>query len=135
MPKDRKDFARMLNVAVLEVSNMPRFTKIPLKAILAFREPHQNGHHHYHGILISEAKVWSWKEVANVLLRHMSVKAHMCTVNVGRGGDPVNRILRYVMVPRCVRLKTVCFRCVLRSAQTLWFLRKLLTKIRTRTHT
>ena len=32
-------------------------------------------------------------------MRNMGIKAHMCVVNVASGGVPVNRILRYVMVP------------------------------------
>ena len=63
MPKDRKDFARMLNVATMEVADVPRFSKIPLKAILVSKEPHQSGHYHYHGIMISATRVSSWSEV------------------------------------------------------------------------
>ena len=33
------------------------------------------------------------------MLRNMNIKAHMCVVDVASGGDPVNRILRYVVVP------------------------------------
>ena len=63
MPKDRKDFARILNVAALEVANFPRFSKIPLKAILVFKELHQSGNYHYRGIMISATRVSSWSEV------------------------------------------------------------------------
>ena len=33
------------------------------------------------------------------MLRNMKIKAHMCVVGAASGGDPVNRILRYVVVP------------------------------------
>ena len=32
-------------------------------------------------------------------MRNMKIKAHMCVVGAASGGEPVNRILRYVMGP------------------------------------
>ena len=104
MPKDRKAFARMLNRAAMDIPHHTHCPGIPLKAVLAFREPHENGKNHYRAVLIGAKKSTAWKSLGAILLK-MGVKVDARVVSAGPGTDPVHRILRYVLVPQPGKLQ------------------------------
>ena len=68
------------------------------KGISVFREPRQNGRHHFHAIMVAKDKTSSRGMLSGAML-NMNVKVDVRVADVGRGADPLHRILRYVMVP------------------------------------
>ena len=97
MPKGRKAFTRMVNRAVMDISRHTPCPGIPLKAALAFREPHENGGNHFRAVLIGGKKSTDWKSLGTILLK-MGAKVDVRVVSARPGADPVRRILRYVLV-------------------------------------
>ena len=73
-PKDRKDFARMVNVVAKEA-----LKTIELESIAVFKEPHRNGHFHYHAIVVAKAKTTQWSRIQD-LLAERKVRVNVRTV-------------------------------------------------------
>ena len=92
-PKDRKDFARTSNIAAKKVLG-----SVVLGGIAVFREAHQNGKKHFHAAVLAETKTMAWANLQDELLR-MGVATDVRYVNAGPGSNPLNRVLKYVMVP------------------------------------